>query len=330
MKLIKWIAALAAVMALGTATAAEAAPVTVGSTLSGEALPGEASESGTFLNLALATPGTHATSPVTGAIISWHLRDAEGPFRLRVLRPAGGTSYTAITSSPTMTATGGPKSGIQTFPAAVPIQAGDAIGLDINKGDKVAIIPGNPGDLAAAWVPPIPDGATQPYLESSEEFTVAYNAVVQPAPTLSAVSPASGSIKGGAAVTVAGTDFANVSGVSFGGVPATSFTVANEGQLTAVAPPVKKAGAVDVTVTTVAGTTPVVATDKFTYKACVVPKLNGKKLKAAKKKLRKASCKLGKVTRKKGVTDKTGKVVKQSPKPGKQLAPGSKVNVRLG
>jgi large repetitive protein len=326
MKQMKWTAALAALIVLGTAAVAEAAPVTVGSTLSGEVKEGSASASGTFINLAFGEPGARPTSPVSGAVISWHLLNAVGPFRLRVLHPAGGTAYTATASSSTVTASG----GLQTFPAAVPIQAGDALGLDISKGDKIGIFLGDPGDFAAAWAPPIPDGATQPYLEAQKEIEVAYNAVVQPAPTLTAISPASGSIKGGAAVTVTGTDLANVSGVSFGGVPATSFTVASEGQLAAVAPAVKKAGAVDVTVTTVAGTTPVVATDKFTYQACVVPKLNGKKLKGAKKKLKKASCKLGKVTRHKGVTNKTGKVVKQSPKPGKQLAPGSKVKVTLG
>ena len=326
MRLMKWTAALAALIVLATAAVAEAAPVTVGSTLSGKVEEGVASESGTFINLAFGEPGARPTSPVTGAVISWHLLNGVGPFRLRVLHPAGGTSYTATAASATVSASG----GLQTFPAAVPIQAGDAIGLDISKGNKVGIYFGDPADVAAAWVPPIPDGATQPYKEAQNELEVPYNAVVQPAPTLAAISPANGSIKGGTMVTVTGTDLANVSGVSFGGVPATSFTVASEGQLTAVAPAVKKAGAVDVTVTTVAGTTPLVATDKFTYKACVVPKLNGKKLKAAKKKLKKASCKLGKVTRHKGVTNKTGKVVKQSPKPGKQLAPGSKVKVTLG
>lgn len=328
MKSMKWIAALAALIVFGTAAVAEAAPVTVGSSLSGEIKEGVASGgSGTFVNLAFGDPAARPTSPVSGAVISWHLLDAVGPFRLRVLHPAGGTAYTATASSSTVSASG---TGLETFPAAVPIQAGDAIGLDINNGNKIGIYTGNPSDVAAVWVPPLADGATQSYLGSENEIQVAFNAVVQPAPTLTAISPASGSIKGGTAVTITGTDFANVSGVSFGGVPATSVSVANEGQLTAVAPAVKKAGAVDVTVTTVAGTTPATATDKFTYKACVVPKLNGKKLKAAKKKLKKASCKLGKVKRHKGVTTKTGKVVKQSPKPGKQLAPGSKVKVTLG
>ncbi|MGN6814720.1 MAG: PASTA domain-containing protein [Solirubrobacterales bacterium] len=219
---------------------------------------------------------------------------------------------------------------LQTFPTNLPIQAGDLIGIDnTNKEDELGLVE-IPGASFAAWVPPLGDGVTAPPKETNQKFELGFNAVVQPAPTLTAISPTSGSIKGGTAVTISGTDFANVSGVSFGLIPAKGFTVTNEGQLTAVAPASKKAHAVDVTVTTIAGTTPLTATDKFKYKACVVPKLNGKKLKAAKKKLRKASCKLGKVKLRGDATAKTGKVVKQSPKPRKQLAPGSKVNVTLG
>jgi beta-lactam-binding protein with PASTA domain len=74
----------------------------------------------------------------------------------------------------------------------------------------------------------------------------------------------------------------------------------------------------------------VLAADRFTYTACVVPKLTGKKLRVSKKKLKKADCKLGKVKTLKGATAKSSKVVKQSPKPGRVLAPGSKVSVKLG
>lgn len=62
----------------------------------------------------------------------------------------------------------------------------------------------------------------------------------------------------------------------------------------------------------------------------VVPKLEAQKLKAAKKKLKMAGCKVGKVSREDGVTARTGKVVGQSPKAGKKLKPGTKVNVTLG
>jgi PKD domain/PASTA domain len=57
-----------------------------------------------------------------------------------------------------------------------------------------------------------------------------------------------------------------------------------------------------------------------------VPKLKGKKLKAARRGLKRAHCRLGKV---KGQKSKRAKVKKQSPKAGKVLAPGSKVSVKL-
>jgi PASTA domain len=63
---------------------------------------------------------------------------------------------------------------------------------------------------------------------------------------------------------------------------------------------------------------------------CTVPKLKGKKLKAAKKAIRSADCKVGTVTKKKGVTGKSGKVVTQSPKVGTSKAAGSKVSFKLG
>lgn len=327
MRLIKLSLAVMAVMAVGTATA-QAAPVTVGSPLTGTTSQGEASGgSGTFINLAFAEPGARVTSPVTGAVISWSVVKASGPFRLRVLRPAGGTTYANVGSSSQMVAADIPS--VQTFPAAVPIQAGDTIGLDINNGNKIGIQSGDPADIAAAWIPPLADGATGPFTASQAGLEVGFNAVIQPAPALAAIGPASGSVKGGTVVTITGSEFANVSGVSFGGVPA-AFAVNSEGQITATAPAAKKVGAVDVTVTTVAGTTAASAVSRFTYKGCTVPNLKGKKLKPAKKRVRKAGCKVGKVKLKKGVTRKTGRVVRQGPKAGKVFAPGKKVNITLG
>lgn len=60
---------------------------------------------------------------------------------------------------------------------------------------------------------------------------------------------------------------------------------------------------------------------------CVVPKLKGKTLRAARTALKHASCALGKV-RPKGQTK--GRVKRQKPAAGKTLAPGAKVDVWLG
>ncbi|MFZ0921075.1 MAG: IPT/TIG domain-containing protein, partial [Candidatus Dormiibacterota bacterium] len=80
-----------------------------------------------------------------------------------------------------------------------------------------------------------------------------YYTYQQPAPTITSVSPDSGQESGGApSVTIGGTDFSGsgftTSGVSFGGNPATPFTVNSASSITATPP--AGTGQVDVTVTT--------------------------------------------------------------------------------
>jgi PASTA domain. len=63
---------------------------------------------------------------------------------------------------------------------------------------------------------------------------------------------------------------------------------------------------------------------------CLVPRLKGRSLKAAKKRLEEAGCGIGAVRKRQGSTAKNAKVVKQSPRPGVVLAPGATVTVLLG
>lgn len=62
---------------------------------------------------------------------------------------------------------------------------------------------------------------------------------------------------------------------------------------------------------------------------CVVPRLTGKSLKAAKAALAKAHCRIGKVKTKR-VRGKVGKVVTQGAKPGKLLARNTKIALLIG
>jgi PASTA domain/Divergent InlB B-repeat domain len=62
---------------------------------------------------------------------------------------------------------------------------------------------------------------------------------------------------------------------------------------------------------------------------CVVPKVKGKTLRAAKRALRQAHCSLGKVTKVFSAKMKKGRVLSSKPKAGKQLAAGSKVKLTL-
>ncbi|HKK91803.1 MAG TPA: IPT/TIG domain-containing protein, partial [Longimicrobiales bacterium] len=88
---------------------------------------------------------------------------------------------------------------------------------------------------------------------------------VAPAPTVTAISPDSGSTAGGTVVTITGTDFQADAAVAIGGVAATGVTFVNSTELTATTE-ARAAGTVDVVVTnpdTQIGT----LTDGFTYVA---------------------------------------------------------------
>jgi hypothetical protein len=342
-----WFGALATgllVIALLIPAAATARTITVGPSMSAQygSNVGFLFPSVRLAQTSLSDPEANVVSPVDGAVVRWRLsaQAAADAYSLRVLRPTGSGPYTgAGTSAPVVAST----TSVLSFPTNLPIRAGDAIGVNLLK-------PVNPSIRAATgvglsdpyWSPILADGATSAQTSAVNGLELGFNAEVQPAPRVVLVGPSSGLTAGGTSVTVAGSDFATVTGVKFGSVPAASFAVNSEAQITATAP-AAAAGPVDVSVTTVAGTSPPAAGDQFTYTAppsppppppptaappsCVVPKLVGKKLKGARKALAKANCKLGKVNGEKG---KTAKIVRQAPKPGASRTAGSAVAVMLG
>ena len=323
--------ALAVAVAVGLlgATGAAASTITVGSVLPSGSTPTEFKATQTFFNTALPEKGVNLTSPVNGAIVRWRVLNAEGgPFYLRVLHATGTGAYSASgTSNPATPSS--PE--LQTFPANLPVKAGDLIGIDPSHAtDKIGVAEVAGAGYGTIFPPPF-DGATVPASGLFEGKEVELSAEVQPTPAVESLAPEYGPVAGGTAVKITGTDFNSASAVMFGETPAAGFTVDSDTQITATAPKSAKVGAVDVTVTTIAGTSPVGRADRFDYEGCRVPKLKGKKLKAAKKALYRADCKLGKVQRRKVSNGKRRhKVIKQSPKPGKVLASGSKVRIVVG
>jgi IPT/TIG domain/PKD domain len=82
-------------------------------------------------------------------------------------------------------------------------------------------------------------------------------------PDITSLTPSSGPEAGGNSVVIAGTGFTGATAVSFGGTPATSFTVDSATQITATAP--AGTGTVDVSVTAGGNTSPNEADDNYTY-----------------------------------------------------------------
>src|SRR3954454_8302332 len=130
------IAAVALVTAISFATASAAqGAVTIGSNLTGpadEINPG-CSMACTVMNIALPSdtaPGG-LNSPVNGTVTSWSFKSvtAGGSISLRVLRPAGGASFTGAGTSGGVSSVGTtPAQG--PFATSLPIHVGDFVGLN--------------------------------------------------------------------------------------------------------------------------------------------------------------------------------------------------------
>lgn len=306
------------------ATSASASVVTIGSPKTLELTQSNAGSPGsiTLTNLAVGEPGAVAAAPSDGVIVRWRVTDFKGgPFYLQVLRPGLPGQFlgagTSAPASPLSAAT-------EVFPTSLPIRKGDLIGIvTTNKTDEVGAYV-QPGGIVAAWSPALGEGVGKAPAGTVAENEIAFNAEMQPVPAVSAISPAKGSIRGGTEVSISGHDLGGATSVKFNGVPAATFPGGSDDTLSVVAPKATKPGPVDVTVTTPGGTSPIGDSDRFTYTACVVPKLKGKTLKSVKKALKKKGCKLGRAT------GDGEKIVKQTPKAGKILPPGSKVNVKKG
>ncbi len=88
--------------------------------------------------------------------------------------------------------------------------------------------------------------------------------VQAPAPVVTSVSPVQGSTTGGTVITIDGSGFTGVTGVTIGGAPASAVTVANDTRITATTP-AGPAGQASVVVTTATGTN--TSNTLFTYVA---------------------------------------------------------------
>ena len=136
----------------------------------------------------------------------------------------------------------------ETFTTDLPIRRGDLIGFNTsNASDEVGAVVSSEGTYAG-WEPALPEGAALPPIATAMGAQFSFSADVQPAPTVTTISPASGSIAGGTSVTIAGTDLTGVTSVQFGETPASIFPGGSDTQITAIAPKVKSPGPVGIAV----------------------------------------------------------------------------------
>ena len=113
-------------------------------------------------------------------------------------------------------------------------------------------------DISSAGTYTMTASATSLTSATSGKFTE------QAKPVVTSISPTWGTISGGTTVTINGVNLSAVTAVKFGTTPATSFSVVNNTQITAVAPP-HAAGLVDVLVSTPTLSSATGAADHFLY-----------------------------------------------------------------
>ncbi|MFT3865456.1 MAG: IPT/TIG domain-containing protein [Solirubrobacterales bacterium] len=328
------LAALCAlVLALVTAGSASA-QITVGEVVTPTTGSSYCHEPGPFDLIPGGATASLYTVPNAGVITSWSNYAGAGveqKLSFKVFRPVGdGPAYPKFL----IVGENGPRllqpETLNTFPVEIPVAAGDLIGDNDENAETVnntcLARTTNPADITYYRKGSLLSGVTFEAESYEAETQMNVKATLLAAPTVSAVTPGKGTAVGGTAITITGSEFARVQGVTVGGVPV-PFTVASEASISATTTAGTAGAATPVTVTTIAGT----GSGTFTYEvACKVPKLKGKSLRAAKKALAKAHCKLGKVSTEKGVTAKSGKVVKVSPSQGSSRPAGTKVSVKLG
>jgi hypothetical protein len=292
-----------------------------------------------------------------GTIIEWSIQTGEAApsptAKLKVLDDEGGL-FTVVGDAAV-----GPLApeAITTFDVDIPVLPADRLALYTGNAPS----PGKCfqvdfGAAGAELLGDVPVGGRKGSNGIKTGYRAPISAVVLPPPVVTGIAPLVGPPAGATPITISGENLRRVESVSFGSVTTTAFTEVSETELKVLAPPAAL-GTVDVRVSTVAGESPASAADHFTYAApssagigggatggagaalpkssaaptqCKVPKLKGRNLKVAKKAIRRAGCKVGRVAKAGGATAATGKVKAQRPKPGRSVAKGTKVTVKLG
>ncbi|HUH80789.1 MAG TPA: IPT/TIG domain-containing protein [Solirubrobacteraceae bacterium] len=126
----------------------------------------------------------------------------------------------------------------------------------------IAVAP--PGTGTVAVTVKTPFGQTTP--GSASQFTYVETGIP---PEIKKLSVKKGPASGGTELTITGSFFTYTSAVSFGQVPAASFKVVSQNEISAVTPP-NTAGLMDVTVTSPYGTSAMSGKDRFRYENPII------------------------------------------------------------
>jgi uncharacterized protein YhjY with autotransporter beta-barrel domain len=150
--------------------------------------------------------------------------------------------------------------------ATVSINATAATGVTyVSASQLTATLPARPAGTYSVLV--TTGGVTSAANPPADQYTYV------PAPTVTSVTPTSGSTAGGTSVTITGTNLTGATAVTFGGNAATNVVIASNGQSLTATTPAGAAGTTTIAVTTPGGTGQLAG--GYTYVVLTAPTVTG-------------------------------------------------------
>ena len=177
--------ALGIAVALGVALPAPASGVmTIGSNLAGD--PGISfgcpPNTCTFAHQALPSASTApggVLAPSDGVVVRWRIKvgDLTGPAALRVTRPGNSDARAGVATGPTVTPA---SNSISAFDVRLPIEAGDALGVDCCSVSRLHAGVATPGASVLTWNPPLQDNDAARLGDPFNNLELLINADIEP------------------------------------------------------------------------------------------------------------------------------------------------------
>jgi hypothetical protein len=315
----------------------QAAPITVGSDLTGTVSADNGCEAVSCTRVLVSVNNVEIRSPIDGVVVRWRAI-GQGTVRLRLARRDAVGGWSA-----------GPSSDFVAFPVGsergewatrVPIAVGDFLGVDagVRSGVYVAARcncpdPQFPGTATTAfWLPRLEDGQVRAPFPITVGLEALVNVDIEPdvdrdgfgddtqdcAPTDPALQVDCGATPPPAPPPQAGSPSPAPAPNPPASAPLPAAPI--------VAPPTAAPPAVVAPVTAPASPP---ASPRRAARRCVVPRLRGRTVRAARKVLRARGCRLGAVRRVKARGVRRGRILSQTPRAGRSMRVNTRVRVRV-
>jgi hypothetical protein len=182
-----------------------------------------------FANFALPAPDL-VVAPRDGLITSWSIMGGtpSGPYEISTLSRSGAT-VTANAASPVEHPASG---GLETFAASLPIKKGEYISLGVGTSASIDFSETAGSEIGFSELILAGESSKMP----GSPGEIALNAILEPAPAITALAPDSGPMSGGTVVTISGSEFEAGSTVKFGTTPAAAFRAPGQARFRSPSP----------------------------------------------------------------------------------------------